>query len=429
MAHPKRTTLERTFDSPAANPVERNAVEHLAEEVSRELVRNLLELIRSFPGFRGRPVDMCKTLKINKDLASKSLKAVRTPDPVAALRLMPGPDGLRSLTQAARLRGAPRELVEAADASVARFEHLIRDVAGGRQVLDTILSRLVPESREKAEVEAKRSVFSGMSRVLGYAADILLDSAFLGPGREHGTWDGVNVLGAFGLKRIKFGTRIHFTSAVAHHRPGQTHATTLDGISAIEDPGSLYLLPYCSSPTPEILVERVGNRILHWLGGQSVGLNSSVDVVMASVSESMFRAGEHQFEQRKWGVSSIVEMPAKSLVCDLLVHRSLWPGTAPMLRTSHTAGHGRVDLNNPEHDYTRIDLRENIQSLGVGLSQLRVIEVPDYVEILREVCRKRNWIPEEFHCFRCRVQYPLYGMQVHLAFTEPPPMNRTLGRK
>jgi hypothetical protein len=79
-----------------------------------------------------------------------------------------------------------------------------------------------------------------------------------------------------------------------------------------------------------------------------------------------------------------------------------------------------ADVNDPSRDIDRMDLAESIQPLGRGISKFRVGEVPWYSDLLRLVCDKLSWDPGAFRGFRCRIDYPLYGSQVAMAFETIP---------
>ena len=75
--------------------------------------------------------------------------------------------------------------------------------------------------------------------------------------------------------------------------------------------------------------------------------------------------------------------------------------------------------NDASRDMNKLDIREYIGFLGWGVSQCRLAEVQRYVEMLRFACAKLGFPPEEFRCYRCRIDYPVYGSQVSMVFKRP----------
>ena len=80
-----------------------------------------------------------------------------------------------------------------------------------------------------------------------------------------------------------------------------------------------------------------------------------------------------------------------------------------------------ADVNDRRRDADRLDLAESISLLGRGSAKFRVGEVPHYVELIRHVFERMEWNDGDFRGYRCRIDYPIYGSQVVMAFDPPPP--------
>lgn len=394
-----------TPDLPASD------LEKRVTRTGRQLRQAIAELIEASPGKPRRPVELCGALNVNKDLSSKVLKALRQQDPIAALRLMPGPEGLRSLIQAAARCNVDDTRLDAAREAVADFDELVRGVAGSRAHLDAIVSSWLPEAREQFELRHKQAVFTGISNLKGVAADVSLQVGMIGPGTEEGYLDTLSVIGLVGLRRLRIGTPINLTSAAKGTESKSPIETTLDGRPVTEDPAGLFLEPYCSQPMPEIVVSHCGKLVHHLLGGNSVGLQSAVDVFMAEQISNLSRLESLNPPKRRLSVSAEIELPVKTIVFDMLLHRDIWPNCDVELAVYDSSFIGDVDPNLPENDIRRMHQIESMQSLGTGVSHFRIAEVPHYVDILRDVCNKRGWNPDAFRCYRCHSQYPVYGSQ------------------
>jgi hypothetical protein len=68
-----------------------------------------------------------------------------------------------------------------------------------------------------------------------------------------------------------------------------------------------------------------------------------------------------------------------------------------------------------------MDTGETIQHMGRGISRLRAPEIPQYERLLKMVFDKLGWNADEFRAYRCRIDYPLYGSQVVMAWDAPAP--------
>ena len=80
-------------------------------DVARRLGDSVRELIAAVPGSPARPMQLTKTLGLNKVLASRLLSATRTREPLAIAHLMPGPEALKRLVAAARKKQVPADIL------------------------------------------------------------------------------------------------------------------------------------------------------------------------------------------------------------------------------------------------------------------------------------------------------------------------------
>ena len=54
-----------------------------------------------------------------------------------------------------------------------------------------------------------------------------------------------------------------------------------------------------------------------------------------------------------------------------------------------------------------------------GIAKFRSTEIPRYAERLRHVCSKLDWNGDAFRTYRCKIDYPIYGSPVAMAFNPP----------
>jgi hypothetical protein len=88
----------------------------------------------------------------------------------------------------------------------------------------------------------------------------------------------------------------------------------------------------------------------------------------------------------------------------------------PQLLIYDTALDGVANINDQSRDIDRLDMVESVQALGVGPSRWRSADVPNYAELVRDVSRRLRWDAELFRGYRCRIDYPIYGSQIAMAF-------------
>jgi hypothetical protein len=392
-------------------------LEGRAARTGQTLADTFSALLAAVSPAQAGPVTVARRLGVDKVLASRLLKAARNRDPVAVLQLMPGPDPLRRVLRAAT-RHVDASIVAEAEAAVAQFEDLIRGEAGDRSALEAMLSAWLPESRREFELRRKQAAFRAMSQLRGAAANVNVATVLLHPSAEPNRLDVVWIFGLMGLQRLrpdaplKFATRRVSNSDGTPRRP-----ETLDGV-AVDGLDGLRLTEFCSAPAVEIDVQRVGNVVHYTLGKHGFGPRAATDLVFAEVSRADMARFVPAASGRKRYVFAEVSTPVETLVFDAIVHEEVLFGE-PSLHIYDTSFEGVADVNDSARDVDRLDLQESIQSLGAGLARFRTADSPRYVELLRLVCEKLGWSGERFRGYRSRIEYPVYGTQVAMAFPAP----------
>ena len=389
--------------------------EALSERVNR--------LVEAVPGNPQGPVSLARAIGVDKVLASRVLRAAASKDPVAVLQLMPGPEPLRRLAQAAGKKGVASDLVSQLESAVDQFDDLIRSEAGDRSALDAILASWLPEARAEFELRRKQAVFRALSQLRGQAADTYVSSAILYPSQDGQHLDVVWIIGLLGLQRLRPGSALKFATRRVSGERAPRRPRTLDG-AEVEGLDGLRLDEFCSKPPPRLEVQRVGDVVHYTLDADAgFGPRSAIDLVFAEVNFAELPRYVPAEKKRKRHVFAEVNTPAKLLVFDALVHEDvLATGNDPSLFIYDTSFEGIADVNDPSRDIDRMDLVEQVRPLGRGISKFRTGEVPWYSELLRTVCAKLGWDGDRLRGFRSRIDYPLYGSQVAIAFdTIPPP--------
>jgi hypothetical protein len=84
-----------------------------------------------------------------------------------------------------------------------------------------------------------------------------------------------------------------------------------------------------------------------------------------------------------------------------------------------TAFNGIANVNDPGRDIDKIQHTCTIQHLGMRTSAFRCMDIPRYAEFLEHVCAARHWNGDDFRGYRCRIEHPIYGTQVIMAFDPP----------
>ncbi len=383
--------------------------------VCADLVDSVRATVESLPARPAGPQALATVLGVDKVLASRVLKATRTADPMAAAHAMPGPEPLRRLVRAAEKHGAAEAAVSAASAAIDRFEALIQIKLGDRGTLDTILSAWVPEARREFELRRKQMLFRGMSQLKGAQADVLVATVFVAPSVQPDRLDVVWLTGVVRLQRIRPGVRVKLTTRRLVESMAARQPVSMGG-KPVEQGEGLLLTDFCSHPVPILEVHRVDETVAYVLGDGPFGPGSEATLFFGEVNRGELPRYLPRDSTRLSYFFAEVNVSAKVLQFDAVVHRDLYPSAGPQLRIYDTAFEGIANVNDPSRDLDRLDLLERVETIGEGLPLLRSGDVPRYHDLVGQTMAGLGWSAGRFRGYRCRVDYPVYGSQVTLAF-------------
>jgi hypothetical protein len=394
---------------PRAGPVDERII-----DVGRTLANAFTGVLDAIPGGPHRPQWLARSLGVNTVLTSRILKAAQQHDPFAVAHMMPGPEPLRRLLEAATKRRVDRKLIKNANDAVDRFQQLIDAEAGDRSALDAIISGWLPDAREKVELNAKQSAFRGVSQLLGTASDVAHDTIILFPSlRRTDRADDLVIFNTRGLRRMRRGFLMNYDTVHAGSPMLTLAGDPVDGLHG------LLLEQFCSRPLPELHVVHDGDVAQYTIASQEVGVQSAVDLVHATYlpekRQIRLPSGE---PPHKISLAMGIDTPTKVFIFDVLLHRDIFPGQHPQLKLFRTAG---VFRSSPtaRRDMDRLDVQESVHALGEGLSQFRSADTPAHQEMIQFVCEKRGWDPNLLCGFRCRIDYPMYSSEISLEFDVP----------
>jgi len=380
--------------------------------VGERLASAMGAAIEAMPRTRG-PAELSRQLGVDKVLASRLLRAISQRDPLAVLYAAPGPEPLLRVLRALEKRGATGELISSAERAVADFDRVMHEEAGDRSGLEAMLAAWLPEARTEFELRRKQTAFRAISELRGVAVDTDLATVLLHPNADGRHIDVVWLFGKLGLRRLRVGSSVKFATRRLTNGEPPRKPQTLDGVS-VEGFDGLRLNEFCSAPPPPLDVHPAGEVVHYTLGDIGIGPRCTVDLVFAEVNlaELPLQTAD---SRRKRHVFAEVTTPTRVLVFDVLVSAGLFDGE-PALHIYDTAFDGVANVNDAARDIDRVATCESIQPLGQGIEKFRAAEVPRYAELLRRVCQGLGWDGGAFRGYRCRIEYPLYGWQVVMAF-------------
>ncbi|MFT5732479.1 MAG: hypothetical protein ACJA2W_003468 [Planctomycetota bacterium] len=353
--------------------------------------------------------------------ASRLLKALSQPDPIAVLQLLPGPNPLRKMVDAAAQLGTDAEYCEPAQEQVTAFDDLIRDEAGDRGSLRAMLSAWLPEERREFEGQRRQTIFKALNELEGVACEFELASLILSPSTTPGDLDIVSVKCLLGIDRIRPDATVKLETRRIPDRAGDTNGShtrvplTLDGEPALNGLHTVRLDDFCNAPPAPLVVRQYENHVEYSLGPTGFGRSSKVDLVIAEFNRA-------EPVHRKPNATNppyffmLPEMPTRKAVFDLIVHKDVFDGTAPTVLSYNTNSVGPAAACDPKRDLDKRDCPEPMQLLGTGTHRVRMLEFPRYTTLLEHVGLKLGWNLDDFNVYRIAMSYPLVGRQLTLAF-------------
>ena len=392
-----------------------SGLETRINQAGEALLQSFVRVIDQVPGGDAGPQRLAKELGIDKVLASRMLKAIRSPDAMSVVHRVPGPEPMRRVIKASSKLGVnPADIKEAGEA-IDRFETLIRTEIGDRSALEAILSTWVPEARREFELRRKQSAFRAMSQLKGAQAEVYAECAIFWPSADGEHIDIVWIKSVFGLQRLRPGMRVKFTSHRAVEEGSGRRTYTLTG-EPVDSVDSATLEQYCSTPAPKLEVQHAGEVMHYLLEPGGFGAQSAIDLVTCEVNRGEIPRYIPSSRNRKAWASSDINIPSRRMQFDVLVHKDLYTSGYPELRIYDTTILGQADINDPSREVDQLELLEGIENLGNGITRFGSSHVPRYRAMLGDVCTQLGFDPELLRGYRVSSDYPIYGSQTAMLF-------------
>lgn len=385
------------------------------------LLRGMSRVIERVPGSEAGPQKLAGQLGVDKVLASRLLKALRSSDPMAMVHRTPGPEPLRRVLAASAKWGVPADLLAEAHAAVDGYEDLIRTDIGDRSALEAILSAWVPEARREFELRRKQAAYRAMSQLKGVEAEVYAEAAIFWPSDDHAHIDIVWIKAVIGLHRLRPGVPVHFTSQRRVEGREGRRPTTLHG-EAVDTVQGAVVAEFSTNPVPRLKTQIAGEATHYLLDEPGFGAGSAVNLVTCEVNRAEIPRYLPTSRNRRAWASSDINIPTRTSQFDLLIHEGLFPGESPDLRVYDTTIRGQADVNDPTRDIDRFDLLETVDALGLGSHRFGSSVVPQYRALLAHVCDTLGFDGQRLRGHRVVSEYPIYGSQFALTLrtTEPP---------
>jgi hypothetical protein len=363
-----------------------------------------------------RPTTLTNCWGVELTLATRVLQAVREPDPVSSLQLLPTPKALRSFVGIASQQGINGETLEAAEQAVEDYEELVKRLGGKKADLDTFVARRLDHSREKIEQAAKQSISRGYSSLIGVQAAASVLSCFIFPSEEPGWCDELVVHGYHGLRRLRPELPLLLGSReILDDEPSRmVTLERLRGGAICQNGMTTALLPFCTNPLPEIEIIADGNKLIYALPAESQDkIPAELDIFFSS----MHRRADPMVgspDNPRARYAFIPQNPSRHMIMDVFIHRDVWPGVEPELLLARIGNPGAPDLL--AHALDQADYIETLQRLGNSASAIPHRHYRNQLPLVEYIHDQMKWELGDFRLYRCIVKYPVVGLWYTIQF-------------
>lgn len=375
--------------------------------LSDELITALRAVIHSSTFAGLGPIEVARTLGLDKTFTSRLMSALRASDSMVALSLLPGVVPMRQFVAAARDHGASARAVQVVERKLRQFDHELQSAFGTRTRLDAVIADALPEARRRHEDGARQAVYRGMALIKGVSIDLESYTWVVHPSRKNPRRVDLLFLAAFvGVHRLRPTARVQVGSYHPTGRPEQ---------------GARLLRKFCRPGGLSIATSTEKNFTSYEISTDSARRDAAADVFL---TEFMLDAAPRRAPtpgKGGWTVGDMISHPIKRLELAMLIHKDAWAGCEFSLRAYDSVGRGMAGLTGPVRDVDRLPLDAKVVRAAADDEAFRASPVPNYLEILHHLTAPLGWKLEgppghpAFRKISCEIAYPLYGAHIFLA--------------
>jgi hypothetical protein len=398
-------------------------------EVLRRLRTSLAELIKTLPGRVRSTGDLQKLLNVDSKLCWQVMKVAGPGDAMALATFVPTPVPMKRLVRAAANKGVSPSLVEELMSAYRAFEELVSTHAGDRSTFDSMASGATAttgagdDDLQPTALAHRKATFKAHCHYCGMQLDTSMVVAMIHPSAGNtGRFDLANLRGKLGMRRLRANADVivdRFKSVESANVDGDkdVHEHLYFDPEAFARCGAPVMARFSTDPLPQFnTVHDKDGRSFSSLAGDAVGQLSSVDLVFGEMMPNvpLMKATESRYG---FGGAIGVGCPTMLSVVDHVIHRASFRdleyrfSTHWQTTTADFSGNTRGPV---------LPFRDRINKVEGGLDGARLLEVPNYLELLQFVCDERGWNVDDFDVYRARVEYPLFFSRLWIDFLATP---------
>ena len=349
------------------------------EVIAEEMRRALKAVFDGLSVGGSSPTEVSRALDLSRVMVSRTMGALKKPEPSEMLTSIPGPETIRSIVRASRQGGVDEAQVVVALRAIDEFDALIRGRYGTRSAFNAALSGKNEQAREKFEQSSRYEVYKGMSQIVGAQSKLWLTTMMLVPNRENPSGiDIFTIHGTSGLRRLRPESPVRFVYGVPPE-----HVTLRQSPQRAEGAlGSFFRY----RPAP-LSVHQENGQIINTFEPDIAGKSALYDMFAeVSIPNGSNRYASNGRTMR--GTTVIPDIPVITLVSDVILCDDVFAGIKPELFIYNTMPRGGADIEDPKRDVDRIRTDDRIVDLGIGGANLGITEFPKYTRMIEYLCKK-----------------------------------------
>jgi len=410
------------------------------DAVARRLRSSFTALVNSFPEQAATVSEMSRFLGVGRAVCQRIVLALRSDAGSAdILQRFPGVRGLEQFLDAAESRKSDTSHLAAARAAVDEYAALIGAAGGSQRRLLASLAgrstaRSTPRRRESSsdhyddEATARRAAFFDAAQsITGNRSQARIETMILRvkpDDPQHLEY--ILASGHVGATADAQSTPIARvtidSSGEGDSNSKRTELATKAPVLGIS-PGSI-LREFSTNPLPT-LVSRASNAELVQIFNPEGRAERPLDIIIgAAVSP----ASKHPALDTPalFNAGMVIGMPTRWLLMDVYLERSLARQCTPQMGVIRMGFGGPLRHHHPdERWYDRLPDDPSLELLGPGLARKPSRAYPRATELAAHLLQCAGWAADQFICFRCEVQFPIWETEYVMTFNfeEPRPID------
>lgn len=358
--------------------------------------------------------DLRDGLGVDKSVASRVARAIRSKEAGSAVRELPGAEMLERLVARAEELGAGSAAVAAARAAIEDLDVAIRGFPGDRTALLAAVAGRAASGQGAAasparQRAARRGAYDAFLFAQGIACETTSCITILGPGSKPGMLHQAMVIATSGLRRLRRGNPYAVLSLQGNPASNAAYdRTTLSGAPLLEDPTIALIPEFCSPAASHLLLERRGKYLSLVLEPTVPALDQPMDLAYGLVNLD-FESSRATDENRWTQTSYTVSRPCRLHVRELLLHRGTFGGCVPEVVFSVEAvPMARPEMTGPDRTGRgAVDQAAGFVAMGRGYATRGKADEDFVVPMGRRAFELMGRDPSEYDRYRMVIEYPL----------------------